>query len=136
MSVPRVLLVDDSEAERFLHGRALLRVAGKPIELDEAAGADDAIEKLRENDYHVVFLDIHMPGRDGFHVLEHLRESERSSWPLVIIWSTSIHPDDVSRSYGACANLCLRKPDSLDSLRDVARRCIEIVEICARPPRA
>jgi DNA-binding response OmpR family regulator len=68
MEVVRVLLVDD-EAE-FIETLGL-RLESRGLATVTALSGDEALEKLEDEDFDVVVLDIFMPGRDG---LETLRE--------------------------------------------------------------
>jgi two-component system, LytTR family, response regulator len=67
----RVLIVDDerlarSELKRLLKPFSEITVVG------EAANADEAIERIEELRPDLLFLDIQMPGRNGFELLESL----------------------------------------------------------------
>ncbi|MEP6573236.1 MAG: response regulator, partial [Gemmatimonadota bacterium] len=71
MSVLRVILVDD---ERPARARMRRLLAGLP-DLEIVAEADDgptAVSAIRQFAPDLVFLDIRMPGLDGFGVLEAL----------------------------------------------------------------
>lgn len=62
----RVLLVDDEEAIRCILNRGL---AMRGYICEEAADAEQALEKLEVNPSDIVILDINMPGRLGSEVL-------------------------------------------------------------------
>ena len=57
---------------------------------DEAGDAEQAIAKVRGQDWDLVILDIKMPGRSGLDVLKDIRQ-ERPELPVLIF---SIHPED------------------------------------------
>lgn len=65
----KAIIVDD---ERLARKELMSLLANHPeIEvIDEAANADEAIEKIERQDPDVVFLDIQMPGKTGFEMLE------------------------------------------------------------------
>ena len=71
----RSLLVDDEDVPRRVLG-GMLKSAGY-TQIEEAASARQALEKLRDQEYHLVFVDKNMPGGDGFEVL---REGKKL-WP-------------------------------------------------------
>jgi two-component system invasion response regulator UvrY len=56
---------------------------------DEAASGQEVIEKIWENDYDVVILDISMPGRSGLEVLKQIR-AVKPQIPVLIL---SMHPE-------------------------------------------
>ena len=71
----RVLVVDDEPAARrkvlrFLQDHGDMEIVG------EAACGQDAIDRIAASRPDLVFLDVQMPGIDGFGVLEHIAQSE------------------------------------------------------------
>ena len=65
----RVLVVDDEPPAR----RKLIAMLGQEADINvvgEAANGDDAVSAIEEHQPDVVFLDIQMPGLNGFDVLE------------------------------------------------------------------
>lgn len=67
----RTLIIDDERLAR----KELISLLSphKDIEIvGEAVNADDALEKIRQHDPELLFLDIQMPGKSGFDLLEML----------------------------------------------------------------
>ncbi len=69
----RVLVVDDEaparrRVKKLLQGYPMVEVVG------EAASGRDATEAVRELNPEPLFLDIQMPGLDGFEVLDRIPE--------------------------------------------------------------
>jgi len=84
-----VLVVDDHSIIRkgikqLLQDTQDMRVTG------EAQSGADALQLARENDYHVVLLDISMPQDHGIDVLKQLR-SMRPNLPVIIL---SMYPEE------------------------------------------
>jgi two-component system LytT family response regulator len=69
----RVLIVDDEPPARRKVRRFLERDA-EPAEIAEAGSGEEAIAAIRTFDPDLVFLDVQMPGMDGFAVLEAVPE--------------------------------------------------------------
>lgn len=67
----RALLVDDERLARAELTRLLEKFPEIEI-VGEASNGEEAIEKIEELNPELVFLDIQMPGMNGFEVLEHL----------------------------------------------------------------
>ncbi len=57
---------------------------------DEANNGQEALEKIRKNDFDVVLLDISMPGRSGLDILKELK-SEKPELSVLIL---SMHPEE------------------------------------------
>ena len=70
----RTLLIDDEDLARQ-EMRHLLSAFPDIMILDEAADASDALAKIRLHRPDLVFLDINMPGKNGFEMLAELEES-------------------------------------------------------------
>ncbi len=67
----RVLIVDDEVESREMAGRYLER---RGFKAETAASGEEALEKIRQNDFEVVLLDITMGGMDGLLVLKRIKE--------------------------------------------------------------
>jgi DNA-binding NarL/FixJ family response regulator len=57
----------------------------------EAADGEEALARIREEDYDVVVMDISMPGKSGLEVLKELKEI-KPGLPVLIL---SMYPEDV-----------------------------------------
>ncbi len=62
----RILLVDDEDSLRL---SMKMRLKGAGFDVDEAADGEEALDKIRENQYDVVLLDIKMPTLSGLDAL-------------------------------------------------------------------
>lgn len=84
-SAKTLLLVDDDEVTRYLLGDALTKLGYRVL---EARNGREAIRTVRERVIDGIFLDIIMPGLDGFEVLKEIRINDSSKAIPVIIHST------------------------------------------------
>ncbi len=57
---------------------------GKGYSIDAVSNGYDAIDKVKENQYDLVFLDEHMPGITGLETLPQIKEL-KSDLPVVMI---------------------------------------------------
>ena len=69
-----VLIIDDDKELCALIKKSILT---ENIEADCCNNGKDGLEKLREREYHLVILDVMMPGMDGFETLELIRKESR-----------------------------------------------------------
>jgi signal transduction histidine kinase/ActR/RegA family two-component response regulator len=69
----RILVVDDSETNRLV-AAGLLRPVNAKVTLAETG--EKAVELYRPGQFDLVFMDIRMPGMDGFETLAELRRIE------------------------------------------------------------
>ena len=87
----RFLIVDDI-AENIQALDALLRRDG--LAVDHARSATEALELMLVHDYALAFLDVHMPGTDGYELAELMRSIERTRG-VPIIFVTAAERDGV-----------------------------------------
>ena len=71
-----------------------------------------------------MLLDIKMPKRDGFEVLEWARRNGGCKCLPVIVLSASGREEDVQRAFALGANSCVQKNVSSSGLMDMAR-CVQ-----------
>jgi two-component system, LytTR family, response regulator len=79
----KVLIVDDeSLARRIIHRQ--LKAEPLVKMLIEAQNGDEALEIIKRIAPDIIYLDIQMPGCNGFELLEKLRQSEQTKMPVII----------------------------------------------------
>ncbi len=111
------LIVDDEElARRGLRTR-LERIPRVEI-IGEAESGREAVDMIREASPDLVFLDIQMPGLDGFDVIE---EIGAGAMPSVIF--VTAYDEHALRAFEVHALDYLLKPLDGDRLRDAVERC-------------
>ncbi len=86
----RVLAVDDEEMN-LLVAKGVLGSYG--IEVDTCLSGREAVERIRETSYDVVFLDHMMPGFDGVETLKRIREINNGMYqelPVIALTANTI----------------------------------------------
>ncbi|HMO63281.1 MAG TPA: response regulator transcription factor [Ferruginibacter sp.] len=86
----RFLLVDDHTVVRS-GIRGLLVQLFKPCEVDEAGDGNSAIEKLKNNQYDLVLMDIQMPQTDTLGLMEFIH----IKYPEVKVLIFSMSPEHI-----------------------------------------
>jgi DNA-binding response OmpR family regulator len=89
MDGARVLVVDDDDMIRMVLHR-VVEIAGGTV--TEAATGEDGLRALYDGRPDVVVLDIGLPGLDGWHVLERIRQL--TDVPVVML---SAHDDELEK---------------------------------------
>lgn len=105
MSGKRILLVEDNEENSRLATK-ILRHAGYEVILAETA--DAALAAVRQTEFGLVLLDISLPEKDGWEVLEDLRG--RGDATPVVMLSAHVLPEYRERARESGANDFLTKP--------------------------
>ena len=115
----RAVIVDDEAPARARLRRLLERVPGIVVEA-EAASGDEAVDVVRERAPDVIFLDVQMPGGDGFEVLRRLRACERPLVVFVTAWE-----QHALRAFEVNAVDYLLKPYATARVAESCRRLAE-----------
>ncbi|MBE9580722.1 MAG: response regulator [Proteobacteria bacterium] len=107
----RMMLVDDEE--RFLSTTKRL-LSKKGYEVVTATSGAEALDKLRDEEIHVVILDVKMPGMSGIATLEEIRRR----FPLVEVIMLTGHATMESAVDGlrSGATDYLMKPTDIDEI--------------------
>ena len=105
MSIP-VVICDDSSFARHQIAEALPR--GWDVDLTFAGGGEEALEAVRAGRGDILFLDLTMPGMDGFDVLEAIRREDLPT--LTIVVSGDIQPESQRRVRELGAVAFVEKP--------------------------
>ena len=69
----------------------------------------------------LILLDLHMPKKDGFEVLEWLRKHPGLHRLVVVVFTSSDVPEDINRAYDLGANSYLVKPVEFVGLVETAK---------------
>lgn len=119
------LLAEDSESDVFLMQRAF-SASGIPNPVKVVSDGEEAIAYLAgEGRFSnrqefplpaVVLLDLNMPRKNGFEVLEWMRSQPTMKRIVVIILTASNRGLDADRAYDLGANFYLTKPSKYEDL--------------------
>ena len=95
------MLVDDEESALYLH-QLVLRESSRIGHIHTFQSAADALDFLQAapHDIHVVFLDIYMPGMDGFEFLDayELLDIAHKAENVVALLTSSLRKTDRERA--------------------------------------
>jgi PAS domain S-box-containing protein len=104
---PRVLVVDDTEGNRYATSR-LLRAAG--FDVRESASGGEALQAVREHP-DLIVLDVNLPDMTGFEVVERMRRSpEFASIPVLHLSASFTSNADRARGLDQGADAFLTHP--------------------------
>jgi len=133
-----ILLAEDKDDEAFLLERALKKASiSNPVQ--RVKNGDEAVDYLigmgcyaDRSKYPLpilLLLDLNMPKRSGFEVLEWMRSQSALQTLAVDVLSGSSRPEDVEKALKLGANLYLKKPITVESLNELLQGYRQIL-IC------
>lgn len=117
MSFP-VLICDDSAIARKMVQRSLPENFASEVDL--ATNGQEAVEKLQESTYALLFLDLTMPIMDGIEVLQEIKN--KCIEVFVIVISGDIQPEMKQRVEKLGALDFIEKPVDGHKLQSVLQR--------------
>ena len=124
----RALFIDDNVNNRTVMV-AMLSTAG--VELEEAPNGPEGLEKIEEEDYDFILIDLRMPDMDGFGVIRCIRARDDSKSRLPIVVVTADGADGLAaRCVEAGADAMISKPVEMNQLFET------VGAILARTPGA
>ncbi len=93
MTIKQVLVVDDAPVERENITSILLQAGYK---VETATSGEEGLNKLKTSTPDLIFMDIVMPGMDGFHACREITNNEQTKdIPVVFVSSKGEEVDKV-----------------------------------------
>jgi len=118
MRIPNILVIDDELSAR----ESLRMILGKDYKLFLASSGKEALQIMQREECDIVFLDILMPGMDGFDVLRKMR---RSYPHVAIIMITAV---DTAKSAVEAMKLgayhYITKPFDIHEIKSVIKKVL------------
>ena len=125
-----ILMVEDNPGDVRLTQEAL-KDAALYINMHVAYDGVEALDYLHQNGNSkytsrpdLILLDLNLPRKNGFEVLEEIKSDENLRHIPVVILTTSQSDEDILKAYGLYANCFVTKPVDLDQFLKV----VEIIE--------
>ena len=118
----RILVVDDHPLNRKLLDTML---AGYGLNAHLAASAQAAMAACESTSYHLIFMDCHMPGMDGYECTRRLRQGPYiGSRPAIIGVTADAMDNNLKRCLDAGMDALLVKPI-------IEKKMLELIAECA-----
>lgn len=115
----RALVVDDSPTVRK---QLELELEASNIHVDSAETGETGIDLMGRNYYDIIFLDVVLPGADGYQVCKYIKKNPQlKQTPVVMLTSKSSPFDRVRGSLAGC-DTYLTKPVDYQEFRHVLEK--------------
>ena len=105
----RILLVEDNYMNQILAKKILNKWN---LEYHVTNNGKEAIEKLSENDYDIILMDMHMPEMDGYEATKYIRNNmpfPKSNTPIIAITANAVAGEE-NKCLAAGMNDYISKP--------------------------
>jgi twitching motility two-component system response regulator PilG len=115
----RALVVDDSPTVRK---QLELELEASNIHVDSAETGESGLSLMDKNYYDIIFLDVMLPGVDGYQVCKHIKKNPtHKRTPVVMLTSKSSPFDRVRGSLAGC-DTYLTKPVDYQAFKQVLEK--------------
>ena len=117
---PTVLVIDDDAVVGRSFDRVLSR---KGYDVSTALSGEEALHKIDDKDYDVVFTDIKMPGMDGLEVAE--RIMDRCPWTPVVVITGYGTEENEARARVLGTEGFVRKPLTPEIIENITLKALQ-----------
>jgi DNA-binding response OmpR family regulator len=122
----RILVIDDDEAIRTLLFTVLRR---RGFAVDMAKNGGEAIEAMQRCRYAVALVDLMMPVKNGWDVIDWIGQQPRPERPLAIVLTAGTTVREMSPDIVAGT---VRKPFDVELLLDMVTACASVRDVVQR----
>ena len=122
MKSPRVLIVDDNEANIVIAQVVLL---AENFEVETAANGMEAMKKVASFMPDLILMDIQMPGRDGLEVTRELKADPATQHIRIVAFTAFAMRGDESKMRAAGCDGYLSKPIDVRKFGAQVRACLQ-----------
>jgi len=123
-----VLVVDDEPDARTILRAELEKVAGVTLKVATAANGDEALDKLKDDPFDLVFLDYRLPPTDGLDILEKIRQHHPKT-AVVMTTAAGNEQVAVAAMKKGAMDYITQKDLRVTDLGQLLRRVIEIRDL-------
>jgi len=122
----RILFVEDNDMSRELIRRIFVRIT--EIQVDVARDGQEALNLHKTHGYDLVFMDIQMPGMDGYEVTRRIREQDQKMhrYTPVVAVTAFVGNEDQQHCQEAGMDDYVPKPVNTQDLLDKIEKYIPL----------
>jgi two-component system nitrogen regulation response regulator GlnG len=128
-ATPKILIVDDEESIRWVFKKAFGK---KDFLVDTVANGEEALSKIRDNDYLIVLTDIFMEGMTGLELLEQIKTTKPDVKVVVMTAQDTMNNTIEAMRFGAYDYIS--KPFDFDEIFALVDKALGAREFEAPPP--
>ena len=119
MNITKALVVDDSKVAHLTLRKMLME---RNVEVDWVGSGEESIAYLKKQKPDVVFMDVMMPGMDGFETLRAINQSSDIEKPVIVMCSANATNEDKNIASENGAIDFLSKPYTSHELDTILQR--------------
>lgn len=122
----KILIVDDESHIRTLLEQTLEDFEDEGVLILTASNGSEAIEIISSEKPDLVYLDVMMPGKNGFEVCKEVKEQEEFKDIYIVILTAKGQEVDKEKGKDVGANIYMTKPFDPDLIIEKAEEILQI----------
>jgi DNA-binding NtrC family response regulator len=115
-----ILVVDDEKNIRLTMSQSLMQLG---LNVETAMNGEEALQKLEEEDFNLVFLDLKMPGMDGIEALRRIKNRWPKIYVIIVTAFGTIESSVEAMKLGAVD--FIQKPFNPTEIRELVKKVFE-----------
>lgn len=115
----RILVVEDNPINMFV---VLEYLAEAGFEVKEASNGQQAVKYVEEEDFDIIFMDLHMPDMDGFTTADKIRKLKPGRPPVIIALTADAEQSTLERALRGGMDDFITKPYDFATLLSAIKR--------------
>lgn len=124
--MPKILIVDDEIHIRLLLEQTLEIIENNDLELLMATNGDEALSMIEENNPDIVFLDLMIPGLNGFEICNIVKQNLKLKTNIIFLTAKG---QEIDRQQGinSGADMYITKPFNPDEIVEIVKKKLNIL---------
>jgi len=127
----QILIAEDNKLNQVLAVKFIEKLGHKT---EIADNGEIAIQKLKENHFDVIFMDMQMPIMDGIEAIKKIVEIWGKKRPRIIAMTVNVMPEDKNKCYDAGMDDFVAKPIIKQELALALSKCRKITPMQTSGP--
>lgn len=111
------LIIAEDDDDDYLFFSMALEDISHHTHIARAVNGEELMELLLKHTPDFLFIDLHMPFKDGHQCIKEIRADHRYNSMPVIVYSSLTDPHSIDRCFEAGSNLFIMIPGSITELR-------------------
>ncbi|MCK9430953.1 MAG: response regulator [Candidatus Omnitrophica bacterium] len=107
-----IIVEDDRDISSFI----AYNLSKEGFEVEQSFDGASAMQKIKEEVFNIIILDIMLPGIDGFDICKEIKSDLRYARSFIVVVSAKCHEQDKLYAHLLGADCYLTKPFNLASL--------------------
>jgi len=115
----KILLVEDDSINKLVATRLIEQIG---FEATTVTNGQEALEKLKHDDFDIIFMDIQMPIMDGIEATKAIRNTPSIKQPIIVAMTANTTKEDQRQCKDVGMNEFIPKPIDKERLRTILNK--------------